>query len=114
MVPSIQPFPSSPFRNTKDLTLLKRGSQGHVSRAAGVMNISSAIYVSPLLPLKPTPPPGLCHANFTCPPNHTLPSWPCYGAGADKNQTAEEPQTLQLYEELKGTWKLHTLEAAFF
>lgn len=38
----------------------------------------------------------------------------CYGAGADKTRQQEEPQTLQLYEELKGTWKRHTLEAAAF
>lgn len=39
---------------------------------------------------------------------------PAMGLVLIKTRQQEEPQTLQLYEELKGTWKLHTLEAAFF
>lgn len=30
------------------------------------MNISTAARVAPLLPLKPPPPPELCHANVMC------------------------------------------------
>lgn len=39
---------------------------------------------------------------------------PAMGLVLIKTRQQEENQTLQLYEELKGTWKLHTLEAAFF
>lgn len=79
------------------------------------MNISNAIYAAPLLPLKPPPTPRPLSCKFHVSTKlDSVPSWPYYGAGADKSRQQEAPQSLQLYEELKGTWKPHTLEAAFF
>lgn len=112
----MQPLPSSPFRSTEDLTLLKRGrlrtcfqgSRGYEHIKYYLCHPTAAGEASP------TPRPLSCklHASTKL---DSLPSWPRYGTGADKTRQQENPSdSATLWRTKRYLETSHTRSSNFF